>query len=301
MAEQTFNPQNVLMSDMKEGAVPKEYGTLILQDVQQNSVVMQAAQNEPMTKPEKEFSFLANGPGAYWVDEGERIQTSKAEWLTATMRAKKLGVILLATREYLQYTMADFFTEMRPQIQKAFRLKFDEAALTNTDNPFSQSLEQSIATTGNIVTGDLNAANILKAEDFVTDNDFDPNGFISKSQNRSLLRDAVTGTDAAPVYLYDRNANSIDGLPVIDLKSSEMPKGRLYVGDFDQMRYGIPYNMNYELTTTGQISTIADQDGNPINLFEREMIAMRATMDVAFMVTQDEAFAKVEPDTTTTA
>jgi hypothetical protein len=25
------------------------------------------------------------------------------------------------------------------------------------------------------------------------------------------------------------------------------------------------------------------------------MIAMRATMDVAFMVTQDEAFAKVEP------
>lgn len=293
--ETTFDPNNVMMQDMKTGEIPKEYGTLILQDVQANSVVMQAAVNEPMTKQVKEFSYLANGPGAYWVGEGEKIQTSKAEWLTAKMEAKKLGVILLATREFLQYTMSQFFTEMRPHIAKAFYKKFDEAALLNVSNPFVQSLEQSINDTGKVITGDLNGENILAVIDTVADDDFDVNGFISKTQNRGLLRGANAGTDASPEWLYDRSTNTIDGLPVLDLKSAEMPKGTLYTGDFNQMRYGIPYNLNYELTTTGQISTITDGNGDPINLFEREMIAMRATMDVAFMVTQDEAFAKVEP------
>ena len=34
-------------------------------------------------------------------------------------------------------------------------------------------------------------------------------------------------------------------------------------------------------------------DGTPINLFEQEMIAIRATMDIAVMITKTDAFAKL--------
>ena len=38
---------------------------------------MQLAKYEEMNGKEKEFEYFAKGPGAYWVGEGEKIQTSK--------------------------------------------------------------------------------------------------------------------------------------------------------------------------------------------------------------------------------
>lgn len=92
---------------------------------------------------------------------------------------------------------------------------------------------------------------------------------------------------------YDRNNNTINGLPVVDFAS--LPKGELFAGDFDYMRYGIPYNINFKISEEAQLSTIKNEDGSPVNLFEQELFALRATMDVAFMIIKDEAFAKIEP------
>ena len=37
-------------------------------------------------------------------------------------------------------------------------------------------------------------------------------------------------------------------------------------------------------------------DSTPVNLFEQEFVALRVTMDVAFMIVKDEAFAKLKKD-----
>ena len=42
------------------------------------------------------------------------------------------------------------------------------------------------------------------------------------------------------------------------------------------------------------LSSVVDEQGKPINLFERELIALRATMDVGLMVVNDKAFAKAK-------
>lgn len=297
-----FNPDNVLLQDARTGQIPREQGTLVIRDVMQNSVMMQLAQYEEMTKQEKEFQYLADGVGAYWVDEGEVIQTSKPQWLTATMRAHKLGVIVPVSREFLTYSVTDFFTQVRPLIAEAFYKKFDEATILGVDNPFAQSLEDSVTTAGHVVTGDINGDTFFELTDYVNDAGFDVNAFISKTQNRSLLRRVIDGvpqgdTVVDPVRLYDRNTNTLDGAPVVDLNSSEMQKGELFAGNFNYVRYGIPYNLNYAISEDAQLSSIVDENGQPINLFERELIAIRATMDIGFMVLNDEAFAKIEPGT----
>jgi len=298
-----FNPDNVLLQDARTGQIPREQGTLVIRDVMQNSVMMQLAQYEEMTKQEKEFQYLADGVGAYWVDEGEVIQTSKPQWLTATMRAHKLGVIVPVSREFLTYSVTDFFTQVRPLIAEAFYKKFDEATILGVDNPFAQSLEDSVTTAGHVVTGDINGDTFFELTDYVNDAGFDVNAFISKTQNRSLLRRVIDGvpqgdTVVDPVRLYDRNTNTLDGAPVVDLNSSEMQKGELFAGNFNYVRYGIPYNLNYAISEDAQLSSIVDENGDPINLFERELIAIRATMDVGFMVLKDDAFAKIEPSGT---
>lgn len=97
----TFNPNNVLLQDAVTGQIPQEQATLVLKEFMQQAAITKLAKYEPMTKPEKKFTYLASGPGAYWVGEGEKIQTSKATWLQATMKTKKLGVIIPVSKEFL--------------------------------------------------------------------------------------------------------------------------------------------------------------------------------------------------------
>ena len=289
---QVFNPDHVMMHEHKEGELLNEFNKPILLDVLQNSKIMQLGKYEDMNgKSEKEFTYWADKPGAYWEGEGQKIRTTKPSLVSAKMRSHKLGVIVVASREFLNYTYSQFFEAMKPQIAEQFYKKFDEAGLLNVDNPFAQSVEQSVKTSGNTVNGEIHLDNVLKLEDKLLEHDVEANAFLSKTQNRTALR-GVRDENTNESY-YDRSSNTLDGLPVVDLKSDEIKKGDLYAGDFNKMFYGIPYNMSYKISEDGQLSTVQNKDGSPVNLFEQELIALRVTMDVAFHIADDNAFAKL--------
>lgn len=289
---QVFNPDHVMMHEHKEGELLNDFNQPILLDILQNSKIMQLGKYEDMNgKSEKEFTYWADKPGAYWVGEGQKIRTTKPSLVSAKMRSHKLGVIVVASREFLNYTYSQFFEAMKPQIAEQFYKKFDEAGLLNVDNPFAQSVEQSVTTSGNVVNGPITLENVLALEDELLEHDVEANAFLSKTQNRTALR-GVRDENTKESY-YDRSSNTLDGLPVVDLKSDEIKKGDLYAGDFNKMFYGIPYNMSYKISEDGQLSTVQNKDGSPVNLFEQELIALRVTMDVAFHIADDNAFAKL--------
>ncbi len=289
---QVFNPDHVMMHEHKEGELLNDFNQPILLDILQNSKIMQLGKYEDMGgKSEKEFTYWADKPGAYWVGEGQKIRTTKPSLVSAKMRSHKLGVIVVASREFLNYTYSQFFEAMKPQIAEQFYKKFDEAGLLNVDNPFAQSVEQSVKTSGNVVNGPITLENVLSLEDELLEHDVEANAFLSKTQNRTALR-GVRDENTNESY-YDRSSNTLDGLPVVDLKSDEIKKGDLYAGDFNKMFYGIPYNMSYKISEDGQLSTVQNKDGSPVNLFEQELIALRVTMDVAFHIADDKAFAKL--------
>lgn len=290
---QTWNPDTVTVYENKDGTIPKKYNELILKEIMEGSKVMQLAKYEEMDGKEKEFQYFAKGPGAYWVGEGEKIKTSTAQWLTCKMVAKKLAVIVPCSREFLHYKMSDFFDQMKTKIAEAMYKKFDEAALLNMENPFPQSLEGSATSAGKTISGGITYDNILLMEDALNDEDYDVNAFVSTKRNRSTLRNVHRIENGVIVEsLYDRRNDTIDGHPVANLKS--LKKGNMYAGDFDYMYYGIPFGMSYKVDESAQLSTVKNADGTPINLFEQELVALRVTMDVAFMIVKDEAFVKLE-------
>lgn len=289
---QTWRPDKVTVFEHKDGTIPEKYQNMILKEVMENSKVMQLAKYEEMDSKEKKFEYFAKGPGAYWVGEGEKIKTSKAQWLQVKMVAKKLGVIIPCSREFLHYKMSDFFEVMKPKIAEAFYKKFDNAAILNVENPFLHAVDKSVGITGNVIDGGLTYDNILALEDLLTDEDYDVNAFLSTKKNRSTLRNAHKIENGVVVEsIYDRSANTLDGQPVMDMKS--LDKGTIYAGDFDYMYYGIPYGMNYKISEEAQLSTLTNEDGSPVNLYEQELVALRVTMDVGFMIVKDEAFAKL--------
>ena len=140
------------------------------------------------------------------------------------------------------------------------------------------------------MNGPITLENVLSLEDELLEHDVEANAFLSKTQNRTALR-GVRDENTNESY-YDRSSNTLDGLPVVDLKSDEIKKAT-YTRDFNKMFYGIPYNMSYKISEDGQLSTVQNKDGSPVNLFEQELIALRVTMDVAFHIADDNAFAKL--------
>jgi HK97 family phage major capsid protein len=288
---QTFDPNNVMIKDYLDGEVPSETTELVLKDVIEGSKVMQLGKYEEMDGLSKTFSYFAEGPGAYWVGETQKIATSKAKWLTVKMEAKKLAVILPVSKEFLNFSMADFFEKIKPQIAEAFYKKFDEAAILGKNTPFAQSIVDAVVNSENVVSGAIDYDNLLAIEDTLYENGYEANAWISKRQNRTALRNAQLIENGVAQALYDRSANTIDGLPVVDFQSAALPTGALIAGDFDHLRYGIPKTIEYKIDESAQLSTIANEDGTPVNLFEQDMVALRATLYVGVLIIKEDAFA----------
>ena len=291
MTVQTFNPEKVLVSEKKDGTFTKKMTDIIMKDVAENSVVMQLGQYHEMDGlQEKTVYVQTDGVSAYWVNETDKIKTDKPEVVPVSLKAHKLGIILVASREALNYTWEKFFEDMKPQIVEAFHTKIDEAGLLGHETPFANSVAKSAKDSSQVVVGPINYENLLKLEDKLYEADINPNAFVSKIQNRSALRESRDGDKKT---IYDKANNTIDGITTVDLKSKQFKKGDLLAGDFNSLIYGVPYNINFKISEEGQISTMKNQDGTPINLFEQEMVAVRVTMDIAVMVTKANAFAKL--------
>lgn len=291
MTVQTFNPDKVLVSEKKDGTFTKKMTDIIMKDVAENSVVMQLGQYHEMDGLQKKTVYVqTDGVSAYWVNETEKIKTDKPEVVPVTLKAHKLGIILVASREALNYTWEKFFEDMKPQIVEAFYTKIDEAGLLGHETPFANSVAKSAKDSSQVVVGPINYENLLKLEDKLYEADINPNAFVSKIQNRSALRESRDGDKKT---IYDKATNTIDGITTVDLKSKQFKKGDLLAGDFNSLIYGVPYNINFKISEEGQISTMKNSDGTPINLFEQEMVAIRVTMDIAVMVTKANAFAKL--------
>ncbi|MCG4823755.1 phage major capsid protein [Streptococcus gordonii] len=291
MTVQTFNPQKVLVSEKPDGTLHKEFTDIIMKEVAENSLVMQLGKYHEMDgKQEKTVYVQTDGVSAYWVNETETIKTDKPEVVPVTLRAHKLGIILVASREVLNYTWEKFFEDMKPQIVEAFYTKIDEAGLLGHETPFANSVAKAAKDASKVIGGPVTYENILKLEDKLLDDDIEINAFVSRVSNRSALRDARDGDKKT---IYDKDTNKLDGTVVVDMKSKQFKKGDLLAGNFDNLIYGVPYNINYKISEDGQISTIKNADGTNINLFEQEMVAIRCTMDIAVMITKTNAFAKL--------
>ena len=295
-ARPTFDPDTTTMQDAKTGSIPINISETILTDVKKGSAAMKLFKQVPMTKPEEQFTFMT-GVGAYWVDEAERIQTSKPTFAKATMRSKKMGVIIPTTKENLRYSVTNFFALMRAEIAEAFYKKFDHAVFTGIETPYQWDILKSATTANNLIdeTGDK-YDDINKAIAAIEAEDLEPNGIATTRKQRVKYRSTKDGNNM-PIFNTSTNSNVDD---VLGLPIAYTPKGSFgdsnvaeLLGDWDYAYYGILQGIEYEILTEATLTTVVDEAGNPLNLAERDMAAIKATFDLGFMVVKDDAFAAV--------
>lgn len=290
---ETFNPDKVLLSEKKDGTFYDGHELQILEGLNEGSAVARLGHYIEMGgERQKDFVFnTGDEGGGYWVGEGKKVKTAKNELVEARLVSKKLARNIIVSREVLDFTWSEFFEQYRDQIVDTFNQAIDEAVIQGIENPFENSVESVVEAKGNKVEGDINLDTVLDAVDLVYDGDVEPNGVVSTRRNRKFLRNAVDGANNA---VYDRVDNTLDGLPVVDVSSVE--QGDLYVGDFSKLYFGIPKGIEFNILTESTISDVKGSDGQPINLGERQLVAVQPTLHFAALVVKDDAFAKVTPD-----
>lgn len=297
-----MNPDTTTMMDAKTGEIPANLTDNIIQEVQQNSAVMSLGKAVPMNKPRERFTFVT-GLGAYWVDEGQRIETSKPTWQEAWMNAHKMGVIVPVTKETLSYSVNDFFSLMQAQIAQALYRKFDQASLMGNDNPFAQSVLGSALLAKQTVTETNNKYDdVSNAMAFLEDHDLDANGIAAPRSERRKYRATKDG-NGLPIFNSATTNTPADvlGLPIgwAPQGSWDKAKASELLADWNNVYYGILQSINYEVLTEATLTTVKDSNGDPLNLAERDMAAIKATFSPAFMVIKDEATAAIVPSGST--
>jgi len=68
-------------------------------------------------------------------------------------------------------------------------------------------------------------------------------------------------------------------------------KAEIIAGDWTKSIVGVRDGLEYQILTEATLQGTLDEDGMPISLAEQDMIAIKATMRVAYLPIKAEAFA----------
>lgn len=257
----------------------------------EQSAVMQLAERVNLPGRGLSIPVITGEPTADFVSETAEKPVSTSTFSAKTMTPYKIAVIEPFSMEFRR-DFARLYDELVRRLPYALSKKFDNTVFFGTApgtgfDVLSSAVAQDIQTTP--YEGLVNAySNIAVAG-------YRPTGFALSPAAEVILFGALDGNDR-PLFLpsvADGSVGSILGSRVI--KSSNVydgtanPKVVGFVGDWAQAKYGIVDGIDISISDQATIN-----DGtNQINLWQRNMFAVRAEFEVGFIVSNQSAFVKL--------
>lgn len=289
------------LKDELAGFVPVEQATEIMKDVTRGSSILRLSKVSPMESDTKKIPVMTEGAGAYWVGEGERIKTSKAGWIYPELKAKKLAVIIPVTKEKLNDTTIDVFSELKESIAEAFYKAIDAAAIFGINSPFERNIMKCVEKAGNKIEIGTNGEgkldlDVADAMATVEDAGYDVNGFAAKIGIKNSLRKLRDG-NGNQLFVDGVNGKELYSQPIEFSRNGawDKTKAELVGADWDKSLVGIRDSLEYEILKEATLEGTVDKDGKPISLAEQDLIGIKATMRLAYLPIKDEAFCAVVP------
>ncbi len=293
MADTTY------LKDNLTGFVPTPTAVDIIRDVTRGSSVLRLSKVQPMDSESLKIPVMVSGPGAYWVGETERIQTSTAQWIFPELVAKKIGVIVPVTKEKLSDTTIDVFATVQPYIAEAFYKAIDAACLFGTNSPFAKNIYDVAKTAGAVVTEGTNDKLDLDISDvmaLVENAGHDANGFAAGYDLKNSLRKLRDG-NGNQLYVAGVDEETLYSQPIEFSRNGawDKTKARAIAADWKYSVVGIRDQIQYEVLKEATLQSVTMGDDKPLSLAENDMVAIKATMRIGFLPVKEDAFAVLAP------
>lgn len=261
--------------------LPEAVASEIIAKTQESSAVMSLARQINLPGNGVQIPVIVGDPEADWVAETGAKPVSNPEISKKIMQAYKLAVIVPFSMEFRRDVTA-LYEELIRRLPNALGKKFDSTVFHGTApgsnfDTFASCTAQSFGT-------DAYAA-LVAADGDIAAHGGILNGFALAPQGKSALLSA-TDTTKRPLFINNVAEGAIPmvlGAPVKQSKAayaSGSPNVLGFAGDWTQAMYGTVEGV--EIGYSEEATLVVDSE-TTINLFQQNMFAVRAEIEVGFV------------------
>lgn len=272
---QTGTPTNRTAVDL-----PVDVSKEILAKAQENSAVMKLARKIALPGRGVAINVITSDPEAAWVGETAAKPVSNPGLATKIMRGYKLAVIVPFSDEFRR-DLSSLYDALVSRLPAALGKKFDNTVFHGTApgsdfDTFAAVTAQSLAT--DVYQGLVAADTDIASHGGIT------NGYVISAQGKGILLGA-TDQNKRPLFI---NSVAEGAIPMILGSKTEYSKAAFkagtpavigYAGDWTQAMYGTVEGIKVSIADQATLKVDADTE---INLFQQNMFAVRAEMEVGF-------------------
>lgn len=262
-------------------ALPTELSAEIMAKTQEQSAVMQLARQIALPGRGLTIPVITSDPVAEWVEETGAKPVSNPELSQKIMQAHKLAVIVPFSMEFRR-DAASLYDALVERLPLALAARFDGAVFGTETAPAANFDTFASATAQSIATGVEYSGLVAADEDIATHGGI-MNGIVLAPQGKSALLSALDG-DNRPLFINNVSEGAVPmvlGAKTILSKAaykSGTPSIVGIAGDWSQAMYGTVEGVR----VTYSEDTAVTIGGELVSLFEHNMFAVRAEIEVGF-------------------
>lgn len=273
--------------------LPAEVSGEILSKVQEASIIQTAARRVVLPGSGLSFQTLTGDPQAAWVGETAAKPVSNGTVGSKTMTAYKLAVIEAFSNEFRR-DKAALYNELANRLPGALAKKFDQTVFHGTApgsnfDTLDGATAVSLGTLG-VYDG------IVSAMQTVAVAGYDMNGIILAPQGEGLLYSEKDANER-PLFIADAatqgSIGTVLGRPVFKSRAAykdDTTDVLGFAGDWSQALWGTVEGVSIKISDQASLQV---NETTRIDLFQQNMFAVLAEIEVGFIVTEEDAFVKL--------
>ena len=290
--------------------LPADISAEIIQKAQDSSAVMQLARRIALPGRGLSIQVIAGDPEAGWVAETNAKPVSNPSLSTKTMTPYKLAVIVPFSDEFARDASA-LYDALVERLPGALAKKFDNTVFSGSApgsgfDVLTSCTAQSIDVNASGVGGFYSA--LVAADIDIAAHDGDLDGFAMSAQARGEMLSALD-KDGRPIFINNVAEGAVPrliGQPVQYSKGlyfagnaasgtsgqsgyvAAKPDVLGFAGDWTKAMYGTVEGVKIDISNQATLTI----DSTPVNLWEHNMFAVKAEIEVGF-VADTYAFNKI--------
>lgn len=264
--------------------LPVDVSREIMQKTKDNSAIMQLAREIALPGRGTAINVITSDPEAAWVGETSAKPVSNPGLETKVMRAYKLAVIVPFSNEFRR-DVAALYDALIERLPGALAKKFDNTVFGGTAKPGSD-FDNFASITAQSIDSDPYGALVAADTDIATNGGI-LNGFVLSPQAKGKLLAAVDKNDR-PLFI---NSVAEGAIPMILGARTEISKGAYVAGspnfvgvagDWSQAMFGTVEGVKIDYSSDATLTYTDKDQTKTINLFQQNMFAVRAEIEVGF-------------------
>lgn len=270
-------------------ALPGAVSSEILQKTQERSAVMTLAQQIKLPGLGTTIPVITGDPEAAWVNETEKKPVKRGTLATKQMAPYTLAVIVPFSNQFRRDVPA-LYNALIQRLPLALAKRFDATVFGGVAVPGSNFDTLAACTAQEIGTNAYKG--LVAADADIAEHDGILNGFVLAPQGKAVLLNAVDGNGrplfinnvaegAVPMILGAKTMQSKGAYIAGKAASGDVaatPATVGFAGDWTQAVYGTVEGVQVSISDQATL----DDGASTINLFQQNMFAVRAEIEVGF-------------------